>query len=459
MRLPWSVVTRGPRTTGAIAQFVANPARAVMIGFALVIALGTLALMTPLASTGGSGTRFLTALFTATSATCVTGLTVVPTGHWTVAGETAILVMIQVGGLGVMTLASLLVLLIGRRLGMRASMLAAAESRTLAVEDVRRVVLGIVVIAATIESVVAAILTARFWLHYGEPFGQALYSGVFHSISAFNNAGFALEDNSLIDYASDVWICVPVMVAVVVGGLGFPVLWELRRHWRRPRDWSLHTAMTIWVSGILLLLGSVLVTLVEWNNPRTLGALHPAARVLAGSFHAVSARTAGFNTVDIGSMRPEGLLTLDGLMFVGGGSAGTAGGIKVTTFALLGFVMWAELRGEPTVHVVRRRLPSDVQRQALTVALLAVGVVAGGTMALLAVTTHTLDEALFETISAFGTVGLSTGMTPDVPPIGQVVIILLMYFGRLGPITLGAGLALRNRARRYDFPEERALVG
>ena len=445
---------------GRIPRFEDNPALAVMVGFAAVIAVGTLVLLTPLAAASGKGSSFLTALFTATSATCVTGLVTVDTAtHWSAFGEAAILVLIQVGGLGVMTLGSLMAMLIGRRLGVRASQFAAAESRTIKAADVRRVVIGITRIALGVEAVVAVVLAARFSLSYDEPFGHAAYSGIFHSVSAFNNAGFGLRSDSLVAYAADPWVCVPVMVSVIIGGLGFPVVWELIREWRAPRRWSLHTVITLSVSAVLLVVGALLITTIEWTNPRTLGALDPSGRLLAGTFQSVVARTAGFSTVDIGAMRPESLVTLDGLMFIGGGSAGTAGGIKVTTFALLGFVIWAELRGEPSVHVVRRRLPGDVQRQALTVALLAVGAIAGATQVLLALTDHTLDRALFETISAFATVGLSTGVTPDVPPFGQLVLILLMYFGRLGPITLGTALALRRRPRRYDFPEERALVG
>lgn len=453
-------MARTRHQVSVVSRFEDNPALAVMLAFAAVIAVGTILLLTPVATASGVGVSFLTALFTATSATCVTGLATVDTAtHWSVFGETTILVLIQVGGLGVMTLASLMVLLIGRRLRVRASQFAAAESRAIKAADVRRVVLGIVRIALVMEVSVAVMLTARFSIGYHETFDDAFYSGVFHSVSAFNNAGFALQSDNLVRYAADPWVCVPIMLSVVIGGLGFPVLWELIRRWRRPRTWSIHTVITLWVSGALLVIGAVLITGAEWTNPGTLGGLDPPARILAGAFQSVTARTAGFNTVDIGNMRPEGLLTLDGLMFVGGGSAGTAGGIKVTTFALLGFVIWAELRGEPSVHVVRRRLPGDVQRQALTVALLAVGLVAGGTALLLALTSHTLDEALFEAISAFSTVGLTTGITPDLPPAAQLLLVLLMYFGRLGPVTLGTALALRRRPRRYDYPEERALVG
>jgi potassium uptake TrkH family protein len=445
-----------------LSSLLLNPARAVLLGFAALITVGTLLLMTPLASAAGRSTDWLTALFTATSAACVTGLVTVDTGtHWSTFGQWTILGLIQAGGLGVMTLGSLMILLIGRRLGVQATMLTAAESRTLGAHEVRTVVLGILRITLVIEGATALLLAARFRLGYGEPFLEALWDGFFHSVSSFNNAGFGLRADSLVAYASDPWINVPVMVAVITGGIGFPVMWEVGRNLRRRADrrWSIHTVITLWASGILLVGGAVVLTVVEWSNPRTLGALEPGGRLLAGTFHSVVARTAGFNSIDIGAMNPEGLLTLDVLMFIGGGSAGTAGGVKVTTFALLAFVIWAELRGERTVHVLRRRLPQDVQRQALTIALLSVAAVVSSTAVLLELSSHTLDEVFFEAISAFATVGLSTGITADLPPAAQLVLVTLMFFGRLGPLTLGAALALRSRPRRYDFPEERAIVG
>ncbi len=449
-------------TSSTLSSLLLNPARAVLLGFAALIAIGTLVLMTPLASADGTWTDWVTALFTATSAACVTGLVTVDTGtYWSGFGQGVILTLIQAGGLGVMTLGSLLILLIGRRLGVQATMLTAAESRTLGPTEVRRVVLGILGITVLIEGVTAIVLTARFALGYGESAGAALWDGVFHSISAFNNAGFGLRADSLVAYATDPWITVPVMVAVITGGIGFPVLWEVRHNLRRgtARRWSIHTVITLWVSGALLALGTLFICLIEWNNPLTLGPLASADRLLVGAFHSVVARTAGFNSIDIGSMNPEGLLTLDVLMFIGGGSAGTAGGVKVTTFALLGFVIWAELRGEPTVHVLRRRLPQDVQRQALTIALLAVAAVISSTAVLLELSAHTLDEVFFEATSAFATVGLSTGITADLPDLAHLILVSLMFFGRLGPLTLGAALALRTRPRRYDYPEERAIVG
>lgn len=461
--LGWVLVeTMEGTTSPTLSSLLLNPARAVLLGFAALITVGTLVLMTPLASAAGTWTDWLTALFTATSAACVTGLVTVDTGtYWSNVGQFIILVLIQAGGLGVMTLGSLMILLIGRRLGVQATLLTTAESRTLGSEGVRSVVVGILRITLVIEAVTALVLTLRFALGYDESLGKALWDGVFHSVSAFNNAGFGLRVDSLIPYATDPWITVPVILAVVTGGIGFPVMWEVRRNLRlrTTRRWSIHTVITLWVSGALLLLGALFLTAIEWSNPRTLGALDTGDRLLVGVFHSVVARTAGFNSIDIGAMEPEGLLVLDVLMFIGGGSAGTAGGIKVTTFALLGFVIWAELRGEPTVHVLRRRLPQDVQRQALTIALLSVAAVVSSTAVLLELSAHTLDEVFFEALSAFATVGLSTGITADLPAQAQLVLVSLMFFGRLGPLTLGAALALRTRPRRYDFPEERAIVG
>ncbi|MFC0624084.1 TrkH family potassium uptake protein [Kribbella deserti] len=440
-----------------------HPGQLVVAGFAGVTLIGTVLLMLPIATTAGQSTGMVSALFTAVSALCVTGLVVVDTPtYWSGFGEGVVLGLIQIGGLGVMTLASVLALLVARRLGMRLQLSAQAETKALGLGNVRQVVWGVIRLSLTVEAVIAILLALRFGLRYDEPWPRAIYLGVFHAISAYNNAGFALFTDSLIGFATDPFICVLIMAAVIIGGLGFPVILEVLRRTRRARrgrPWSLHTRITLATYGGLLVLGVIAVTLAEWRNPATLGPMNVTEKLLAGTFHGVMPRTAGFNSLDVAQFEPATLLLNDVLMFIGGGSAGTAGGIKVTTFALLAFVILAEIRGEPTVHVLNRRLPGAVQRQALTVALLGVGAVMIGTLTLLAMTSFRLDDVLFETVSAFGTVGLSTGITAKIPAAGQLVLVALMFIGRLGPITMASALAIRERPRRYELPEERPVVG
>jgi trk system potassium uptake protein len=431
-----------------------------VLGFGSALVVGALLLSLPVAAESGEGTPLVSALFTAGSAVCVTGLVVVDTAtHWSTFGELVILGLIQLGGFGVMTLASLFGLLISGRLGLRTRLLAQAETKSVGPGSARQVIVGVVRTSLIFELATAVVLTIRFATGYGESWGRAAYLGVFHAVSAFNNAGFALWATSLERFVADPWICMPIAIAVIAGGLGFPVLWELRRAWRKPRRWSLHTKLVIGVSVTLLVLGTVVVTVAEWANPGTLGPLSVPGKLLGGFFQAVMPRTAGFNSVNVGALHTETWLTMDVLMFIGGGSAGTAGGIKVTTFAILGFMIWAELRGESKVNVLRRRLPEDVQRQALAIALLSVGVVMACTWTLLVMTPFNLDRVLFEVISAFATVGMSTGITADLPAAAHVLLTMLMFIGRLGPLTLGAALALRSRARRYELPEERPIVG
>ncbi|HYZ09460.1 MAG TPA: potassium transporter TrkG [Pseudonocardiaceae bacterium] len=441
--------------------FLQRPARAVVLAFAATAAVGTAALMLPVATESGNPTDPVPAVFTAVSALCVTGLVVVDTPtYWSTFGELAILGLIQIGGIGIMTLASLLGLLVARRIGLRLQITAQAETKTLGLGEVRRVVGSILALSLAIEAAVAVPLGLRFALHYGEPAGRAGYLAVFHSVSAFNNAGFALFTDNMVPFVSDAWICLPIVVAVVLGGIGFPVLFELGRHLRTgAQRWTLHVRITAAAYGLLLVIGVAAFLLTEWRNPGTLGRLDVAGKLLAGLFHGVMPRTAGFNSLDVGEFQPATLLTHDVLMFIGGGSAGTAGGIKVTTFALLAFVILAEIRGEPTVHVLGRRLPAGVQRQALTVALLGVGLVIVSTLVLLSVSPFRLDDVLFEAVSAFGTVGLSTGITAQLPSSGQLVLTALMFLGRLGPTTLASALALREHTRRYELPEERTIVG
>lgn len=413
-----------------------------------------------MARSGPGGAPFITALFTATSATCVTGLVTVDTPvYWTGFGQAVILVLIQIGGLGIMALASLVGLVLFRRMGLRTRLTAAQETKSSGIGDVRRVLVGVLKVSLLMEALVAFLLMGRFITGYDEPPGRALYLGVFHAVSAFNNAGFALFSDNIISYAADPWICLPIAAAVILGGLGFPVLLEMRRAFRQPSKWSIHTRLTLATYFGLLVIAVVFVTANEWNNPSTLGALDESGRLVAGFFQGVVPRTAGFNSVDYGLMKDSTLLATMVFMLIGGGSAGTAGGIKVTTFVILLFVIVAEVRGGRDVNVADRRIGPRVQRQALTVALLSMGLVMSTTLLLLEITSLPLRDVLFETVSAFATVGLSTGITADLPWLGQLTLIGLMFVGRLGPITLVSALALREKPLGYTLPEGRPLIG
>jgi Trk-type K+ transport system membrane component len=390
---------------------------------------------------------------------CVTGLVTVDTStYWSGFGQAVILALIQVGGFGIMTMASLLGLLIARRMGLRTRITAAAETKNIGIGDVAGVLLGVLRVTVFFEVIVALVLTARWMTAYDEPFGRAVSLGVFHSISAFNNAGFSLHSDNLIRHVRDPWICLPIAAAVIAGGLGFPVIMELRRQ-LVPKRWSLHTKLTVSMTALLLVVGTLFMTLGEWGNPATLGALDNRGKLLAGFFHAVMPRTAGFNSWDYADVTDGTLLVTIVLMFIGGGSAGTAGGIKVTTFVLLLFAILAEVRGDATVNAFDRRIDPRTVRQALTVALLGVAAVVGSTLVLVELTDHPLEALLFETTSAFATVGLSTGITAALPTSAQLILVGLMFLGRLGPITLVSALALRERQRLYQLPEGRPIIG
>lgn len=438
-----------------------HPAQVGVAAFAIAVLIVTGLLMLPVAAEPGQVTTFRQALFTATSAVCVTGLTVVDTpSHWSTFGEVVILAGIQAGGFGIMTLASLLGLVASRRLGLQSRLLTGWETKAEGLGDVRRVLAGVARTTLVVEGLVGIALTLRFWFGYDQDLGQALYRGVFHAVSAFNNAGFSLYSDSLMGFTSDPYVCLPIAAAVVLGGIGFPVLFELRRELTSPKTWSLHTRTTLLTYALLLLAGTSLITAFEWTNPATLGPLNAPAKLLAGFFQGgVQPRTAGFNSLDYAQMEPTSLLVTDVLMFIGGGSASTAGGIKVTTFMVLFFAIVAETRGEPHVDAFGREIGSPVLRQALTVALLGVALVVSGTLALLAVSGLPLDQVLFEVISAFATVGLSTGITADLPAAGHYILIVLMFLGRTGPVTLATALVLRERRRLYRRPQERVLVG
>ncbi|GAA2712327.1 TrkH family potassium uptake protein [Actinoplanes palleronii] len=437
------------------------PARIVPLAFLGAILLGTGLMMLPAARAEPGHAPLVTALFTAASAVCVTGLSVVDTPtYWSTFGHVLLTVLSQIGGFGIMTLATLLSLLVSRRLGLRGRLLAQAESAGLTGGNLGGVLLRVAGVMVVSEAAIAAVLTVRFWLSYDYSLGRALWEAIFHAVQAFNNAGFALYPDSLVRFVADPWICLPLTFGVLAGSIGFPVVFELVREWRKPDAWSTHTRLTVWGTVLLSGFGFLTFLVFEWGNPGTLGPLGTPAKMLAAFTQDVMTRSGGFNTVDLGHTYSETTAVTTALMFIGGGSASTAGGIKITTFLLLAYVIWAELRGEPDVVIHRRRIAEETQRQALTVALMGVALVASGTLALDALTDGVpFDRALFEVTSAFATVGLSTGITASLPPSAQVLLVVLMYVGRVGTITVGTAIALNTRRRHYRYPEERPLVG
>jgi len=437
-----------------------HPAQVVAVAFAAVIAVVTALLMLPLSAASGEGAPFRVALFTAVSSVCVTGLTVVDTAdYWSPFGEVVIMGGFQVGGFGIMALASLLGLLVSRRLGLRTRLLAQAQSAGVQFGAARRVLRGVAITSLSIEVACAAILFLRLWLGYDESAGRAAYLGVFHSISLFNNAGFVLWSDNFVRFATDPWFLMPSAAAVLLGGIGFPVLFELRRELWTPSRWSLHTKITLATTLLFVGGGWLTISAFEWGNRSTLGTLHGPGKILAGFFQGVVPRTGGFTSLNMADMDQTSWLVTDVLMFVGGGSASTAGGIKVTTFMVLFFAIVSEARGHDHVDAFGRRVPAAVIRQAIAVALVAVAIVMAGTLALLALADLDLDRVLFEAVSAFSTVGLTTGITAALPPGAQYVLIVLMYAGRVGPVTVASALALRYGRKLYRFPEERPIVG
>ncbi|MDO8147228.1 MULTISPECIES: TrkH family potassium uptake protein [unclassified Isoptericola] len=449
-----------------------RPARVVAAGFLGAIAAGTLLLSLPVAATGRTAS-VVEAFFTATSAACVTGLVVVDTEtFWSPFGQAVILVLIQIGGFGVMTVASLLGLLLSRRMGLRTRLVAAESTHTIGLGEVRRVMIGALQFTVIAEVLVATVITLRLRIGYGESVAHATWSGLFHSVSAFNNAGFSLYGDSLMRFVTDPWVCLPISAAVIIGGIGFPVLVELTRRTtsgdrpvlllRRPGRWSVHTRLTLLMTAVLLAVATLFFLAVEWANPRTFGPLDVPGKMLAAFTQAVMPRTAGFNSIDTEGLNHGSWFFTDILMFIGGGSGGTAGGVKVGTLAVLAVVLWAELRGDPDVTAFDRRLAPFTQRQAGTVALVAMAAVVVTTLAITVTVPPEvvpLDRVLFEVVSALSTTGLSTGITGDLEPWHQCLLALLMFLGRLGPITLGTGLALRERRRLYRRPESAVVIG
>ncbi|MFP5343729.1 MAG: TrkH family potassium uptake protein [Candidatus Limnocylindria bacterium] len=424
------------------------PGLVLLIGFAVVIAIGAVILSLPISSASGEWTRPIDALFTATSAVCVTGLVVLDTGtHWSAFGHVVIAVLIQVGGFGFMTGSTLLLfLLVGRRTGLRDRILVQASTGVPELGSVTALVKRIAVFTLVIEGIGAVVLGIAF-LADGAALGKAAWWGLFHSVSAFNNAGFDLIGGfrSLTDYADDPFILGPIAALLVIGGLGYAIVGDVidKRRWNRL---ALETKIVLLTSLILAVGGAVAIGVFEWSNPRTLGGLPEAQRPLNAMFESLTLRTAGFSALDTGGLVEASLFVVMALMFIGGASGSTAGGIKVNTFSILLVAIVSTARGLPSATAFGRRIPHILIYRALSVALLSIAVAfMVGLLLELTAPNATFVQVMFESISALGTVGASTGITPTLPDPARVVAIVAMFIGRLGPLTLV--LALTARAR------------
>lgn len=450
---------------------VSSPARFALIVFTGLILLLTAILSLPAASADGTVTPLADALFTAVSAICVTGLATLPMGtHWSLFGDIAIVVGFQIGGIGVMTLASMLGLIVSRRLGLRAKLMAAsdsnlsrihhgpvAEGQAVRLGEIGGLLATVAISTLVIETVLTALITPRLLLGGVDPW-TATWHGFYFAASAFTNTGFSPNAEGVTAFADDPWFLSVLGVGVILGSLGFPVIFALMRALRGVRL-TVHVKLTLVTTGVLFALGSLAILILEWGNEATLGAQDAGTRPLTALFLSAMARSGGFATVDVAELTGATLLSLDMLMFVGGGSASTAGGIKVTTLAVLFLAALAEARGLQHVQAFRRRIPADVIRLAVAVAMWGATIVAGATIALLIITDEPLERVLFDVISAFATCGLSTGFTESAPDAGKYVLAATMWAGRIGTVTLAAALAATQRRQLFNFAEERPIVG
>ncbi|ROR55316.1 potassium uptake TrkH family protein [Luteococcus japonicus] len=441
--------------------FSQRPGRLVPLAYLVGWLTGTALLLLPAATTPGNHTGWWQASFTAMSALCITGLAVVDTAtHWSPLGQVVILALVQLGGFGIMTLTSMLLFHVVRRVDHRTARLAQTETRSTitGIENIPRRILTMTMAA---EGAIMVLLTGRF-LCLGYELPSALWRGFFHAVSAFNNAGFALYSDNLVSFNADPFVILPICVAIVAGGLGFPVYLELlerhRGHTSR-RVPSVHLRLTVLGTLALLVAGYLTFVVFEWNNPGTLGGQSWSGKALGALGGSVFPRTAGFNSIDYAQASQPTLAINFGLMLIGGGSAGTAGGIKVTTVAVLLLAVSTEIAGEAKTVFGGRKISSALTRQALAVTTLATAVVFTAILVLASLENQPLHALTFEVISAFGTVGLSMNLTPLLRPGSWAVLMVLMFLGRVGPVTVATALALHSRPRRYEVPQEDPLVG
>ncbi|PYY26383.1 TrkH family potassium uptake protein [Paenibacillus illinoisensis] len=437
-----------------------SPPQLIMIIFFALIWIGAILLALPLSASDGKSIGLLDALFTATSAICVNGLVVVDTGSvFSTFGQVIIMILIQVGGLGFMTLGVMVAIILGKRIGLKQRLLIQQATNSTSAQGLVKLSLYIVLIAFAFEALATLVLTVRWQGDLG--WGQALYYALFHSISAFNNAGFSLWTDSLSPFVGDPVVNLTIITLFISGGLGYIVIVDLfrKRSWKKL---SLHSKIVIIGSSSLYLIGFIIIFLLENWNPSTFADLSYSERVWAALFQGTAPRSSGFNTIDIGSMLATSQFFIIILMFIGASSGGTGGGIKINTFVVLVLATIQTFRGGGQIHAFERKIAEETVMRALAVVMSSLAFVLGISI-LLSISEGILEkhflDVLFEATSAFSTTGLSMGLTSELSIPGKIIVIFTMFAGRLGPLTLAFALAQKKRTSKIGYAEDHVLIG
>jgi trk system potassium uptake protein len=440
-----------------------TPSRVLVIGFAAVIVVGALLLTLPIASKNGHALRFLDALFTATSAVCVTGLVVVDTGtYFTGFGQSVIISLIQVGGLGFMTISTLAAILLGKRIGLKERILIQESFNQITLAGLVRLIRNVAITTLAFEFIGGLILSLRLLVDF--PADRAFAFGFFHAVSAFCNAGFDLFGQvfgpytSITHYAGDWTVTLTIGGLIVFGGLGFPVILELFKY-RQTKKLSLHSKLALRITVILIVVGTVMIFLIELTNGKTIGGLDYTGKFLGALFQSITPRTAGYNSLDTAQLRVGTWFIMIILMFIGASPSSTGGGIKTTTFGVLAATVGASIKGKEDVEMFERRIPQDLVNKAITITTIALAWVSIVTLVMSLVEPFVFIRLFFEVMSAFGTVGLTTGITPNLTDISRSLLIITMFLGRVGPLTVMVALSKVNQPTAVRFIEERVMIG
>lgn len=438
-------------------RFELNPPRVLVLGFASLILLGALLLNLPISSVNNESLGFINALFTSASAVCVTGLVVVNTAEFfSLFGQIVIIILIQMGGLGFMTMATIGALIIRKKIGLKERLVIREQLNLESLTGLVKLIKYVVLITFSIEAIGAALLSTRFIPIYG--IKEGLWYSIFHSISAYCNAGFDILGNSIIPFANDIVVSLTISFLIIIGGLGFAVYLDISKN-RKFEKLQLHSKLVIWITAILVFGGMFIFFIIEYNNPNTLGNLSFTEKLLPSFFQSVVTRTAGFNSLDISLIKDSSAFLFIILMFIGGSPGSTAGGIKTTTFGAIALTTISIIRGDKDVVVFKKRVSENAINRSLAIVTVALTLIMIVSFILTVTEDAAFLEVLFETTSAFATVGLTRGITNDLSDIGKIIITLTMYAGRVGPLTMAFAFAQKSKHSKLKYAEGNIMVG